>query len=586
VANIVDILLQIRDEASGPLEDFRERLREMGAAGEAVADNLGKLTVGAAVAGLNALSDKAIESTKALSEEANVIREMQTVTGFSAKTIQTMTFAAEKLGIDTGEATDFLRDFNFEVGDAANGAVDVQKKWKDLGVSITDEKGNLKDNEQILNEVADALSEIDNLSQRAALAATLFGESAQKLLPILEGGSEGLSNYARELENMGAVIDDISLKKLKKFDDTMAEIEASSKRLAIEMIDTAQAGANIGQVWDEGINQWSRTLLRLLPLQDEESKKLAEQAEHKKNLAAVTAEVAAMYEEKEAPAIMKTASALEEEKKALEKVIALQLKQSKALEKQAAARDKVNASVQDQIDLLKAERTASKTEAAGLKRGVAERKIERDIEALRGKGADDKQLEELRRLKIENLDKKEVKESTDEVKESTDAVKESTDAVKESVDDLRETSKETTKAVEETTKRIGGLADAFTGGDRASGGTNERLIFRPSFQGMANDAEDLNRQFDRARAASVAEILREAQAGIIDISDTEFNRFLEEFRGLEKRTQGEFGSVKEFEEKQDINIQFNPNQDFDNMSTNSQRQLAELIAGAMMSGSR
>lgn len=614
MANIVDILLKVKDQTKGELKKVREDLKKLGSAGEFVADNLGKLSLAGIAAGFKSLGQSVIESTKALSEEAKVLTNLSEQAGFSTKTIQGFTFAAEQLGIDTGDATDFLRDFNFEIGEASLGGSDAENKFKNLGVSIRTTSGALKDNDTILRDTANALAGIQDSAQRAALAAKLFGEDNQKLLPILTQGAEGLQNYITQLEAMGAVIDDVAIAKLSEFDETMRSIADSQKQLQIESIETAKLAATVSEIWTIGLNEVSKAVLNadqtILNITESIGEYhigvnllnkglqalIGEDEDHNKAMK----EKIKLFEEQEKARLrdqqsqVKTIEQTEEETKELEKLIKTQIKQAEALRKQEKAREDLQRDIQNQIDLLKAEQAVSRTEAAGLRRGVREREIEADIEKLREQGAEEEQLEELRRLKLEELNK-EVEETTESVDRSTDSMREYRETVDDTTDSVDRNTESMERLSESSQKAAGGLADALTGMDRIGAQAFEFLIgtgISPTGEGafgtagIANDPESLLLAADVAKARALQDTIAQAQQGIIQIGDDVLRQYIEEFNQLSQNLgfgqriseTGRQGALLGGESK--VSIEFNPNQDFDNLSISSQRQLAEQIAMA------
>ena len=58
-----------------------------------------------------------------------------------------------------------------------------------------------------------------NETERDATSMQLFGKSAQDLNSVIDIGSEGVADFAQEAQDMGAVLDDSTLKSLGETDD-------------------------------------------------------------------------------------------------------------------------------------------------------------------------------------------------------------------------------------------------------------------------------------------------------------------------------------------------------------------------------
>ncbi|TGQ01412.1 MULTISPECIES: hypothetical protein [unclassified Mesorhizobium] len=95
-------------------------------------------------------------------------------------------------------------------GGAAQKAVDATKQtgsvFDKLGVRIRDVNGNLRSNEAILLDVADAFARMPDSAQKSALAIELFGKSGANLLPFLNQAKAGITDLANQAERLGVVL--------------------------------------------------------------------------------------------------------------------------------------------------------------------------------------------------------------------------------------------------------------------------------------------------------------------------------------------------------------------------------------------
>ena len=78
---------------------------------------------------------------------------------------------------------------------ARDGNEALAEAFQSLGVEITDTTdGSLRPADQVLLEVIDALSQMENETERNALASDLLGKSYQNLNPLIVSGTEDLKN--------------------------------------------------------------------------------------------------------------------------------------------------------------------------------------------------------------------------------------------------------------------------------------------------------------------------------------------------------------------------------------------------------
>lgn len=88
--------------------------------------------------------------------------------------------------------------------------------FDDLGVSIYDANGDVKDSLTLLNELLDAYAGIESEAIRNKEMNELLGKSYRTLKPYLTEGSEGFKQLAEEAHRFGLVLEDEEVEALKK----------------------------------------------------------------------------------------------------------------------------------------------------------------------------------------------------------------------------------------------------------------------------------------------------------------------------------------------------------------------------------
>ena len=208
---------------------------------------LGKIPVStaAAAAGIAAvvaagikLERKLMDVTKESAAAAKDLEALSLQSGVSAQDLQAFQYAEDFLDVSTDTLTDSLKDLTTKMSDAKDGNEDVIAMFDQLGVSVTDAGGNLRDSYDVFLDVIDGLGEMSNQAERDALAMGLINESAQKLNPLIEQGSGSLKKYAAEAENVGYILSNDQLKALTAVDEAQNQLlksqEAVSKQISAE----------------------------------------------------------------------------------------------------------------------------------------------------------------------------------------------------------------------------------------------------------------------------------------------------------------------------------------------------------------
>lgn len=201
--------------------------------------NAGKVAAKAAAAGIAAVGSAAVGAAvgafklaKDVGKTADDLLTLSNKTGISAKQLQEWDYAMRFIDVDMNTMTGSMAKLIKNMDNANKGTKDQVEAFKELGVAFRDDAtGELRDSQTVFMEAIDALGRMKNETERDAMAMRLFGKSAQELNPLIKAGSDELARLSKEAHNVGAVLSDESLEAAGKFDDTMQQLEASTKGL-------------------------------------------------------------------------------------------------------------------------------------------------------------------------------------------------------------------------------------------------------------------------------------------------------------------------------------------------------------------
>lgn len=208
------------EENSEALNGEEEEMVGLGDTVEKLADKLGiRLPQGAteALNGMQSLSTGTVaamaaaaaavtalyEGIKALHQmtveyaaKADELMTQSAKTGLSTEFLQAYQYAQELVDVDLDSFTGAMKRLTDKMADARDGNEALQATFQSLGVTITDTAdGSLLPAEQVIMQVIDALHEMENTTERNAVASELFGTSYQELNPIIVSGTKTLQEY-------------------------------------------------------------------------------------------------------------------------------------------------------------------------------------------------------------------------------------------------------------------------------------------------------------------------------------------------------------------------------------------------------
>jgi hypothetical protein len=115
-----------------------------------------------------------------------------------------------------------LTKFTSKINSAAGGSGEVAEAFAKIGVSIQDSGGKARGTMEILGDVADAFSEIEDKTQRSRVAVELFGKQGLKMVAPLSQGREALERIG----SLKHVISEEALESLKELGDELKTISA------------------------------------------------------------------------------------------------------------------------------------------------------------------------------------------------------------------------------------------------------------------------------------------------------------------------------------------------------------------------
>lgn len=187
---------------------------------------------------------KLMDVTKEAAEKAKETENQSLITGMSPEEIQELEYASAIIGVSTDKISDAQKTIITNMQAAKNGGEEYIKMFSDLGINITDTSGQLRDSNDVFYEVIDALSEMQNKTERDAAAMAIMGESARDLNPIISQGSDILKQYAQDAQDTSYVLSTEQVAALADVDEKYQELqlrqEAVRKQLAAEFAPTAE----------------------------------------------------------------------------------------------------------------------------------------------------------------------------------------------------------------------------------------------------------------------------------------------------------------------------------------------------------
>ncbi len=197
----------------------------------AIAGNLKKIGIAAGVMGAAAVAGFALLIKKS-ADAADKLGKLSESTGISVEKLSALGFAAEQSGVDMDFVAARMVNLARRAKEADRGVLSYAIAFKKLGVELRDNDGNLKATDDLLLEVADGFSGMEDGTLKAALATDIFSNQGVALIPLLNKGSAGIREMMEEGRIFGQVISTETAIAAQEFNDNLDKLKSAATGLA------------------------------------------------------------------------------------------------------------------------------------------------------------------------------------------------------------------------------------------------------------------------------------------------------------------------------------------------------------------
>lgn len=190
---------------------------------------------GAIVAGTSAAAAGCVKLVTDSAAVADNIDKMSQKIGLSKQGFQEWSYVMGQNGMDVDKLQIGIKTLVSKMESAAGGNKEAAATFKELGISIYDSSGKLKDQETMMNEAIYALADMENGTEKAALANALFGKSGSEMMPMLNQGSNGMKELTQRAHELGLVMSDEAVDAGVKLGDTIDDIKQAFSAIVTRM---------------------------------------------------------------------------------------------------------------------------------------------------------------------------------------------------------------------------------------------------------------------------------------------------------------------------------------------------------------
>lgn len=199
--------------------------KSIGDGAQKVADKTKALSAaaGGLLAGLGAAAYGAVTTA----DDLNTLAKQS---GFTTEELQKMQYAADRVDVSMEDITGAAKKMKTAMASGKDA-------FSKLGVEIKNADGSMRNVNEVFWETVQALSRVQNETERDQIAMDLFGKSADQLAGIIDDGGAAFRELGDEAERAGLIMSQETLDGLNEVNDAIDKVKATAKGAL------AQAGA-------------------------------------------------------------------------------------------------------------------------------------------------------------------------------------------------------------------------------------------------------------------------------------------------------------------------------------------------------
>lgn len=236
---VIGAMLELKDKAfsstvkesissTGKLKDELESTtKKSGSFGSGLkkAGKTAAIGIAAVTTAAVAMGTAAFAATLKVTDGFDHIAKTATKMGVSTDYYQEMDYWAGQNGVSQANMEKSMQRLNQRVGEARSGNEKYSGALQTLGIDMNAVKDGTLSTEDAMSQSIQALSQMSNEQDKAALASELFGTKlSQELMPALQDGSLSIDDAKKKAEELGFVISGETLSAAEEFNDTWDDL--------------------------------------------------------------------------------------------------------------------------------------------------------------------------------------------------------------------------------------------------------------------------------------------------------------------------------------------------------------------------
>lgn len=159
---------------------------------------------------------------------ADDLNTLSSQTGFTVEELQKMKYASDIVDVSMDQMTGSIQKMTKQMSSG-------NKAFETLGVSLTDSNGNMRDAKDVWYDSLEALSKVQNETERDALSMEIFGKSAMDMAGIIDDGGASLKALGDEAEGLGLIMSQDMVDDANALQDSIDRMKGRTEQAFLTM---------------------------------------------------------------------------------------------------------------------------------------------------------------------------------------------------------------------------------------------------------------------------------------------------------------------------------------------------------------
>jgi hypothetical protein len=206
---------------------------------------------------------------EAISKAAEFGKQLEVAsqkTGMEVEQLSALQYAANLSDVSVGDLTIGLQRLSRGMEEAEKSTGPAYEAMNALGIRAMDAQGHLRPMHDVLLDLAARFRGMEDGAGKTALAMDLFGRSGANLIPLLNQGSEGITELEQRARELGVTMSDDGVIVANQYVDVMKEFHAVmdsiQRDIAIMVMPKLTALGRFFETSKKHVTEWADEIWR------------------------------------------------------------------------------------------------------------------------------------------------------------------------------------------------------------------------------------------------------------------------------------------------------------------------------------